>query len=494
MAGRKTNTQPVEKALLPGEQVARMKLGEIGFTGLNVFDGVSDAEIKKELNHPNSVFTYKEMSYHPSVSAPLSLYTNLISKATFRVIPVKDASAEEKKQAELVQEMLNDMETPLEDVVIDAMSMSVHGFCVMEKVYRRRNKESGSMYTDNLIAPKKLALRSQETIEKFIFSDDGNEVVAVKQSLTRLKDPFGRFKKRTTTDVLIPRKKFLLFNTGRTRSNPYGVSPLRDVYLPWRYLTAVEELEASGVAKDLQGLPVLSIPAQYMAADASDDQKVVYEQFKNIIRNIQMNSQSGVVLPSEVNPDTKTPLFKLELLSTEGGKKAFDTTKIKEYYRNLIFIGLSADILLMGTTTTGSFALSESKGSLTVATVEQYLRRIVQVLNEDLIRQIYEMNGWNPARRARIDYEEFDVIDLESLSKFYQRVASVGLIEKDRPVLNAVRTAIGLDPKPDDEPVDPMLLSPETSKAGDAMSTPFEGGRTSAGDGNDNDNNADNVG
>ncbi|HRM83934.1 MAG TPA: hypothetical protein PLY99_16465, partial [Acidovorax temperans] len=68
-------------------------------------------------------------------------------------------------------------------------------------------------------------------------------------------DIYNRFSSRGNL-INIPRSKFLLFRTGKHRGDPFGKSPLRDAYLAWRFLTALEELEATGVAKDLNGLPV----------------------------------------------------------------------------------------------------------------------------------------------------------------------------------------------------------------------------------------------
>ena len=476
------------------EKIDRFKLGEIGYAGLRMINGISVEETHKELNHPNSVKTYRAMSYHPAINSALSLYNSMVAKAEFRVLPVDDANEEEKKQALLIESMLGDMETPLEDVLIDVMTMTTFGFSVLEKVYRYRNKSNGSIYDDGLIAPKKLAIRNQESIEKFIFDDTGNELLAVKQNISLIKDPYNRFGKRSKMEASIPRKKFMLFNVGRSRTNPYGVSPLRDVYLPWKYLTTVEELEASGVAKDLQGLPVMYIPAEYMSADASTEQKAIYEQFKNIIRNLQQNTQSGVVLPSTTDPETRQPLFKLDLLSTQGGSKNFSTTEVKDYYRTMIFIGMAADILLMGNTQTGSFALGSIKTSLTGAFVESLLRRIVQVFNDDLIKQIYELNGWDLTRRCKLDYEGFEDVDLESFSKAIQRIGAVGYLPKNLEVINKILTSMNIDVLDEDANLD-ELLPDNSSKSGQGMEEGLNSGtgKASGSSGNASDTNADNT-
>lgn len=482
----------VDKAAMQ-DKPERFRIGELGYAGLSIFDGVSNEEIKRELNFPNSVRIYKEMSYHTSINACLQLYENLISKVTWRVVPPKDATEEEKKQAEFVNECLEDMDTPFRQVIKDALSSNIYGFAVLEKVYRRRNKSSGSMFTDGKIGLKKIALRNQETIEKFIFDDSGNEVVGVKQNLSNVQ-PGRLYGKPKSLEIVLPREKFLLVTTGRNRNDPYGKSPLRDVYLAWRYLVVIQEIEAAGVAKDLQGMPILRIPAQYMADDASPEQKAIYENFKNIIKNIQNNSQSGIILPSQVDPDTREKLFDLSLLSTEGGKKNFDTSKVKEYYQNQIYTGLFADVLILGQGGVGSFALGQIKNSLTGSAVESMLDNIVDCFNRDVIRQLYELNGWDVSRAAKLDYENLHTVDLETLSKYWQRVASVGLIEIDRPVLNAVRTAAGIDAINEDEEPREEYMPKATSRSGDGMEKGSGNGTSDEAAGTDNSsNNADNT-
>jgi phage gp29-like protein len=178
-------------------------------------------------------------------------------------------------------------------------------------------------------------------------------------------------------------------------------------------------------------------------------------------------------------------LFKLELLSTQGGKKNYDTDKVKEYYRAMIFIGMNADILLMGNTQTGSFALGSIKTSMTGAYVEGMLKKIVQVFNDDLIRQLYELNGWDVSRRARMDYEGFSEIDLEAFSKAVQRMGAVAMLPRTPDVVNMVLKQLGVDVLPGDTTQDEILaLFPDSadvqSRAGDGMSEGMPSGTGSA--------------
>jgi hypothetical protein len=478
MATRKKK-EPTESEIQKAsgiDEPERFKLGSIGYSGLKIFDGVVESEMVEELKYPKSNDTFRKMMLHPAVNASVSLHKAMVSKAVFRFIPPKEATPEETKQAEIVETIFSDMECTLQDVVSEAMTMVDFGFAPLEKIFRRRTKDSGSLYDDGLIGVRRLSLRHQQSIEKFKFSEDGETLEGVKQDRSKVSDPYNRYALyKGNTSVVIPIEKICLFTCGDNKSNPYGSSPLRNVYLPWKYLQAIEELEASGVAKDLQGLPMFEIPAQFMNEDATPGQKQFFEYAKNVVRNVQMNSQSGMVLPLMYD-DQRNPMFKFSLLSTEG-KKNYDTSKIKEYYRMMIFIGMQADILLMGNTETGSFALGAIKNSLTGTAVEGYLKRIVEVLNNDLIRQIYELNKWNPARRVKIDYEGFADTDLETFSKGVQRMASVGLVPKTLDVVNTVLRNLQVDELPIGTNVED-LLTDTTSRASDGMATPGEGTST----------------
>jgi hypothetical protein len=132
-----------------------------------------------------------------------------------------------------------------------------------------------------------------------------------------------------------------------------------------------------------------------------------------------------------------------------------DTNKVKEYYKNMILTSLFADILVMGQGSTGSFSLGQLKNTLSGTAAESTLRSIVDVLNADLVRQTYELNGWDVSRCGSFDYDNLEAEDLETFSKSVMRVVSVGAGEVDREFLNRVRRAMGLDPKPDD--LEPQL-------------------------------------
>ena len=465
MAARK---KAIEKAVSPLDQPERFRMGEMGSLGLRTFSGVTQDELKAELNWPRSINTFRDMSYHSAVNAPLTLFENIISKATWTYKPPADATEEEKNQAKIINQMMQDMEQPWSEFIRDVLSSNVFGFSVHEKVFRKRYKANGSLYDDGIIGWKKLPIRVQESISKFIFSEDGNEIIGVQQNLSAINDIYNRFSSRGNL-INIPRSKFLLFRTGKHRGDPFGKSPLRDAYLAWRFLTALEELEATGVAKDLNGLPVLYLPAQYLATDAPPEVQAIRLYYENVMRNLQMNEQSAVILPQVIDEGSKQPMFKLDLLSVDG-KKNFDISKIKEYYKNLIFTSLFADVLQMGQTATGSFALGSIKNSLSGAYAERLIVNIAEVLQNDLIRQTYELNNWSTERMGTFDYDGIEPADLETFSKAVQRMGATGYIPKSLEVVNAVLDSLGIDQLPEGTVIEDILPD-ATTRSGDGLAS-----------------------
>ena len=474
MAARK---KAIEKAVSPLDQPERFRLSEMGSLGLRTFSGVTQDELKAELNWPRSINTFRDMSYHSAVNAPLTLFENIISKATWTYKPPADATEEEKNQAKIINQMMQDMEQPWSEFIRDVLSSNVFGFSVHEKVFRKRYKANGSLYDDGIIGWKKLPIRVQESISKFIFSEDGNEIIGVQQNLSAINDIYNRFSSRGNL-INIPRSKFLLFRTGKHRGDPFGKSPLRDAYLAWRFLTALEELEATGVAKDLNGLPVLMLPAQYLAADAPPEVQAIRQYYEGVMRNLQMNEQSAVILPQVIDPESKQPMFKLDLLSVDG-KKNFDISKIKEYYKTLIFVSLFADILIQGTTSTGSFALGTIKNSLSGAYAERLISSIAEVLQNDLIKMTYQLNGWDESRMGKFDFDGIEPADLDTFSSAIMRMGASGYVPKTLEVINAVLSNLGIDALPEDTVLEDIL--PESkSRSGDGAAAGTGNGTSSS--------------
>lgn len=458
-------TEVIEKASIP-----RLRLGELGVVGLKQHGGRIQEEARKELRFPEANRTFRTMAQDATIASALSLFEMMVSRVEWIVDTGIDPSPEMKANAQFLQEVMDDMDHSWRSFIQEVTSAFTYGYCINEKVYRRRTWDNGSAYNDNKVGFKKLPVRSQDTINKWLYSDDGRDLIGVQQSLACITDGTDRYAKllNATGTIDIPRKKFMLFRVDAKRDNPEGNSPLRAAYHAWKYRTLIEEQEAVGVTRDMNGMPTLYLPPRYMSADATDAEKAIYEYYKNVIRNIQMNEQSGLILPQAFDPDSRQPLFKFELTSTMGGKM-YDTDAIIKRWDNKILMVLFADMLKMGQDQVGSYSLAGAKTNIMAMAIEARLQEIQDVLNNDLVKQLFAMNGVSPdVKLPKLVYGDLDEVDLDEFSKAIQRIGSVGGLERDRPVMNKIRDALKIVRRPDDAPVKEDEIMGGQSQAGQA--------------------------
>lgn len=463
----------------------RLRFSEQGYIGLKEFDGVIYEEMRTQLRWPRANKTYQEMAEDATIASALSLFEMMISRVGWKVIPPKDPTEEELKQAKFLEQCMDDMDHSWLTFIKEVCSMFTYGYCVNEKVYRRRYRDQGSKYNDGLVGIKKLPVRSQTTILEWEFSEDGRDLIAVVQDTGLLLDGF-RLANTNAAEIRIPRKKFLLFRTDVSRDNPQGRSPLSKVYKAWRYRKQIEESEAIGITRGLGGIPKFEIPVEYLKGDANQDQLATVEAFKNIGRNLQNNEQACIIMPKFYD-DQGNSLFNFELIGPPNASQ-YDTDKAISRWDNKILQCLFADLLQMGNAKGGSYNLADSKSSLVHMAVESRLKEIQDPLNNDLIPQLFSLNGWSLERLPKFEFNQVKEEDLDVISKYLQRTASVGLTQVTPENINKIAEWVGL---PSRVPVDTDIadlqatLTGATSRSGDGLSTPGEGTSTSPMGGDD---------
>lgn len=457
----------VEKVAAP---MPRLRLGEMGVVGLKQHGGHIAEENRRELRFPEACRTFRTMSQDATIKAAISLVEMMIARVEWDIDLGVEPDAAMKARGKFLEEVISDMEHSFSDFIREVTSMYTYGFCINEKVYRRRTYESGSSYNDNKVGIRKLPVRSQDTISRWLYSDDGRELIGCEQSLAGIQNG-DRYINLTSDGIItLPRKKFLHFRVDAKRNNPEGNSPLRGCYNAWLFRRQIEEQEAIGVTRDMNGMPTLYLPPRYMSEDASDSEKAIFEYYKNVIRNIQMNEQSGLILPQAFDPESRQPLFKFELTSTQGGK-LYDTDAIIKRWDNKILMVLFADMLKMGQDQVGSYSLAGAKTNIMAMAIEARLKEIQDTLNTDLIPQLFALNGeiLTSKELPKLKYGDLDEVDLDEFSKAIQRMGSVGALELDRPMANKIRESIKVVAKGDDEPVDKEEIMGGDSQAGDGM-------------------------
>lgn len=434
----------------------------IGASGLKRFGGYVEEEWHPKLRGVLATRVYSEMRDNdPVIGAFLHALDMLVRSVDWTVEPGAENSRSAEEKRLFVEECLEDMSHPFEDLISEIMSMLVFGWSYFEICYKRRGGPSkdplkDSRFTDNRIGWRKLAIRSQDTLNDWEFDEDGGI-----KGMWQISPPSYNL-------VFIPIEKALLFRTRSTKGNPEGRSILRNAYRSWYLLKRIQEIEAIGVERDLAGLPKLEVPIDYLLSGASSAQKSLLDDFKKMVSEIKRDEREGVIVPAEemMGPDGKPYKtgFKLSLMST-GGSRQLNTDAIITRYEQRIAMSVLADFIMLGMDKVGSFALASSKTHLFGVALGAWLRSIAAVFNRFAIPRLLALNGYDMEEMPRLTPGDIEAPPLDELGAFLEKTVKIGLVKPDETLERAVRRMAGLPEPDEEEEMMPSGDSPATTKA-----------------------------
>lgn len=444
-------------AQAPNKATATRELGAAGNYGRD--DQLRPDEFLPKLRGLNATRTFREMKDNdPTIGAILMAFEMLLRAAEFRIDAANDSP--EAEQAKLfVEQCFNDLEGTVDDFLAEVLTFLPFGFSVFEVVYKTRDGRATddparySQFNDGLYGIRKLAPRAQWTIDRFL-TDDHGTITGVRQSALSLK----------LGTVDIPSSKMLHFRTSTVNNDPSGRSILRNAFTSYHYASHIQMIEAIAVEREMNGIPVGKIPSEYLGENASAAQQGFTNAFKKILRDVKLNDQGFVLIPSDVyeNDDgskTSIPMVEFSLVTAQG-TRAIPTGDVILRHQQNIARSVLADFLMLGSGDTGSFALSKSKTDLFLAAASGYTEAIASVLNRQLLPRLFEINGFDPAVMPKVAFGNIAPVDLAELGAFVRDISGAGMpLFPDDDTENTLRRAAGFPEKT----IDPDLLgSPAT--------------------------------
>ena len=404
----------------------------LGVAGDNTHNGQIRAdEFLPELRGKKAIRKYREMRDNDStVGAVMYSVEQILRDVDLDVKPVDDSDAA-KVEAEFVKSVLNDMDHTLDDHIAEALSFLSYGFGWFEVVYKRRvgpterSDKKHSKYTDGRLGVKKIASRAPWTINKFDVDQKTGDVLGIEQSVGLMN---GK--------NYIPLNKSLYYRTTSINGDPSGRSILRNAYTSYEYLNNIQSIEAIAVERELAGIPVARIPAEYLSGDASATQTGFVRDLQQILRDVKFNEQGYIVLPSDTYPDkdgapSSTRLVDIELMASNG-KRNIDINPIVSRYQHDIARSVLSEFLLLGSSG-GSYALSKSKTDLFLRALESYIQAIVDVLNKQLVERLWQLNGLNYDLMPTIVSGDVAPHDLREVAAFLRNLNGANIDVSSHP-------------------------------------------------------------
>jgi hypothetical protein len=419
---------------------------ELGTTGLKRSAGYIDEEFLPQLRGRKAVQVYREMGDNdPITSALLFSITQLLRGIDWPVVPGGKSRAD-TAAAKLVETCMDDMSNSWQGTISEVLTCIQYGWSWHEIVYKRRQgpwQKDGakrSKYSDGLIGWRKMPIRAQETMQRWVFDEQGSV-----QAMVQLAPP--DYKTR-----MLPIDRSLLFRVGHHKNNPEGRSMLRGSYRPWYYKKRLEEFESIGVERDLAGLPKVTVPADYLRAGAATEQAKMVASMKKMVRSIRRNEQEGMVFPAAYDPESGKPLFEFELLGG-GGSRQFDTNKLIERYEQRQLMTVLADFIMVGHQgSTGTYNLHVDKTGIFREALNAIALSVADTFNRHAIPRLFAANGWKPDALPTIQPGNVDAPDLGQLSQFLTATAGLGFNwGPDADMERYLRHAAGLPELGEDE-------------------------------------------
>lgn len=482
-----TKKLSLEKSTSENVPVSRVRLGEIGWSGLKTLFSSRGSYVDEEqiydLQYPRSLDTYSLMTYDATVSTALEVKQILVLKAlgNYKVEAGDPDNDQSVQAAEFLDWCLQNLEgQTFEDVIKNALTYNKDGFSILEKVYTQvlEGEYAGK------IKLKKLSPRSQRSLDTrtpWVFSEDGRELLGINQSTKSL--PVTSGLRKSVDQIFIPRNKVLLFSWNGTNQDPQGKSPLRNCYSAWKEKRLIEELQVIGASKDLTGTPVLRIPTDILnkaAEDPSSPEAAAVNKLQVDAANMHAGEQAFVILPSD-RDEKGNYLFDIKLIGVDGSNKNLDLTDAINKRKKDILDSFGAGFMSLGNEGGGSHALMDGKTTVHEAFVQRDVEFIISVLTLELFPQLLALNGYRLTQKQmpKMKAGQISEKDIDTASSMIQRVFAVNAIPKTKEVVNETLDKLDYQYRVPEEMSEEEFkkLFPEEmqSRSGDGMKTAGEG-------------------
>lgn len=442
---------------------------ELGVYGTRISSGYVMEEFLPALRGSKGQKVYREMSENDSILSAMLTAIEMLARATeWRIShPGKkrgrnevigedtyqevgsDEEGNKKEEARtwLSGVLFEDMDDSWDNFISDGLSMLVYGWAWFEIVLKRRmgteaiDPQYRSEFDDGMIGIRKLAIRSQESLEHWELAKNG--------------DVMGMWQQPPMEGGVryIPIEKSLHFKPKSAKCSPEGKSLLRGAYRSWYFMKRMQEIEAIAAERELNGLPVAYIPSEILGA-TEGAALTAKNNYIKLVRDIRYNEQGGIVVPSDPWTDIEgnpSQLRKVEIkLLSANGNRAIDTNRVITRYQFDEARVALADFIMIGGNDRGSFAMSQSKVDIFLRAMVGWLECFSSPINKRLIPWLWAVNGFDRKYMPKLQPGPVAPEDLEKLGGYIEKLFNAGMkMFPDEETETRLRRAAGLpDPDP----------------------------------------------
>lgn len=440
---------------------AARPFSEMGVAGTSIRGGyVFTREKSTDWRGRKKYETIADMAVNCSiVAAGVHYFLNLIAHPQWTFKPAEvdgEVSDEAKEAADLVEEVLHDMDRPWSRVVRRAGTFRFYGFGVQEWTAKRR--------LDGKIGLRSVEPRPQHTIDRWSVSRNGT-IEGVWQ-----RDP------ETGQELGIPRSKIMYLVDDTLTDSPEGIGVFRHLAEPWSRLKNYYLIEERAFERDLRGIPVGRVPYTVLN-QMVDDGDLTQEQAEALAKPVEdfvqlaiKASDTGITLDSVVYESQAADgrkvsgekMFGLDLLQGTSNGITELGSAIKRTLHEMSVLLTTSHLMLGMEGSSGNRALAEDHSRNLYLIGNAVLEDIAAATDADLVARICTLNGIPGELWPEASVEDVSFKSAESISNTLEGMARAGaLLSPDDPVIKDVRELMGVSP-PTEVPIDLRGLGEET--------------------------------
>jgi len=439
----------------------KVDLNIIGSSGLKQQGGVIEEEFLPKLRGEYGPKVYREMSDNSAIIGAIRYVIRaLVRSVEWRVEP---ASPEQASQdaAEFLEGCLLDMDGTFEDFISEVLSFLDYGWSYFEVIYKIRRGPEGkhgtrSQFSDGRVGWSALALRAQDTRDRWQFAEDSDLLLGMWQ----IPSDAG-------SSAMIPIEKSLLFRTETYKANPEGRSIYRNAVVDYFFLKRISEIEAIGIERDMTGLLTMEVPLELLSPSAKPEATALRGQFEAMLSQLKRDEREFAMVPPETDRNGMPTGYKLKLLAS-GGNRQVDTDKTKLYYKTSILQSVMAQFVQLGVNGVGSLALASSQTDMFAIALGTYLDIIASTFNRNAVSKIMALNGIPREYWPTLLHGDLETPKLGEVGAYVQALATAGQLPADDAKLQRKLLEIANLPMPQRE--EGATFEPQQKSAGGLQS------------------------
>jgi len=414
-----------------------------GVPGTAIYGGYIQHNEKSSLlvSREERYRTYSEMLANSSiVSTGVRLFLSIISKTKWTFVPSEfDIDNEFSSLAESALTVTP--ATPWHRIVRRAAMYRFYGFSIQEWTAKHQ---------DGIITFADIAPRAQITIDRWDVNTDGTVCGLVQMS------------PQDNRQIYIPRTKCLYMVDDSLNDSPEGLGLFRHLIAPSKRLKRYEQLEGVGFETDLRGIPIgrgpfMEMHALVTSGTITNAQRLELEApLRAFIDNHIRSERLGILLDSGTyknqdesqNPSPQKQ-WDIDILKGSSTSFAENAAAIERINREMARI-LGVEHLLLGSSSTGSFALSKDKTSTFLAIVDSVLTEISESIESDLLKVLWSLNGWPVEMMPTVTNDTAAHLSVEQITAALRDLAASGvMLDETDPIINDIRAMMGVSLMPD---------------------------------------------